>query len=73
MVREADGDYVRWSDYEVLLRAVVEMAIPYEALRMDGGARKWVSPEVWNAIIMSTEKARSIVSPSSRINPEEGA
>ena len=35
---------------ERLQRALVECAVPYEALLLDGGSRKWIAPEVWTAI-----------------------
>ena len=38
---------------------IVEMAIPYEALRLDAGSRKWIAPVVWQHIIDATTAARA--------------
>ena len=46
---------------ERLRRAVVDMAIPYEALRMDAESRKWIAPSIWDHIVRATETARSSI------------
>lgn len=46
----------------VLLRAIVEMALPYEALRMDGGSRRWIAPTTWKLIVEATDRARALLS-----------
>lgn len=51
----------RTAERDALKRAVVEMAIPYEALRMDDDSRKWIAPSVWKMIIAATEQGRAIL------------
>lgn len=44
-----------------LLRAIVEMAIPYEGIRADSESRKWIAPEIWDHIVEATETARALL------------
>lgn len=44
-----------------LRKALVECAIPYEAIRMDAESKKWIAPEVWKAIEDATDTARKLV------------
>jgi len=47
-----------------LRREIVNMVIPYEALRADDGSRKWIAPELWKHIVEATETARAMASRS---------
>lgn len=51
---------------DALKVALVKCAIPYEAIRMDAGSRKWIAPEIWNAIIAATDEARALVCANDR-------
>jgi hypothetical protein len=44
-------------------QAIVKMAEPYEALRMDDESRRWIAPEVWKTIVEATEQARALLAP----------
>jgi len=44
-----------------LLRAVVEMAIPYEGIRGDAESQRWIAPEVWRHIVEATDTARALL------------
>lgn len=46
---------------DALLRACVELALPYEALLMDHESRRWIAPEIWKAIETGVATIRSIV------------
>lgn len=39
-------------------KLLVEMALPYEAIRADDGSRKWIAPEIRKHIVEATEAAR---------------
>ena len=43
-----------------LREAIVVMAVPYEALRLDEESRKWIHPEIWKAIVEAREAARGV-------------
>lgn len=44
-------------------RALVETAIPYEALLTDAQSRKWIAPEVWASVEQAVKAARSAITP----------
>jgi len=46
--------------------AIAVMALPYEALRLDEGSRKWISPVIWKHIVESTDRARTLLGITTR-------
>ena len=46
---------------EELEAALVNCAIPYEAILMDAGSQKWIAPEIWQAMTDACVKARAIL------------
>jgi len=46
---------------EPLRQAVVDMAIPYEAIRADAPSQRWIAPTVWAHIVAATERARALL------------
>lgn len=44
---------------DTLEKALVVSAIPYEALLLDAESRKWIAPEVWNAIEQAVTAIRA--------------
>ena len=47
------------ADRDVLRRALVECALPYEALLADTESRKWIAPSVWEAMERAVVIARA--------------
>jgi hypothetical protein len=45
-----------------LREALVQAAIPYEALLTDAESRKWIAPEIWSAIESAVKDARALMS-----------
>ena len=45
-----------------LREALVQAAIPYEALLMDAESRKWIAPEIWTAIVTAVTATRAALS-----------
>lgn len=43
------------------MRVMVELAVPFEGLRMDDESRKWIAPELWDAMVHATNAARSFL------------
>lgn len=43
------------------IKLLAECAIPYEAIRLDTGSKKWISPKVWIEIEKTTNKVREFL------------
>ena len=41
-----------------ILEALVLCAIPYEAILMDAGSKKWIEPGIWESMGKAVESAR---------------
>jgi hypothetical protein len=55
-----------------LAEALVECVIPYEALLVDAESRKWIAPQVWEAMERAVLAAREVLASASSGRPDGG-